>query len=237
MTRTIPALLACLLLMGAPAHAGFREARDSFDDLTASERTAVTLGLIAAGDFEGMAAQGFTPRLYRAIRDFEQREGFTTDGVLEADQLQRLEDLADDFYRQLGARDYDHPDTGARLLVPRGLFDDEKQTSEGLLFTRRDGMLSLVFLSFPARERSYEALWRTLSAESAEKRVVYQRRFDSRFVVTGFFRSSKFYTMMARDGRNTTGFTFSWGAPFEALGRKVSTFLANAWLAEIRGRH
>lgn len=235
MTRTIPALLACLLLMGAaPAHADYREARDTFDALTRSERTAVTLGLIAEGDFEGMAVQGFTPRLYRAIRDFERREGFIADGVLEPGQLQRLEEVAEAFYQQLGARYYDHRETGARLLVPRGLFDDEKQTPEGLLFTRRDGMLSLVFLSFPASERSYEALWATLSAEGADKRVIYDRRFDSRFVVTGFFRNSKFYTMMARDGRNTTGFTFSWGAPFEDLGRKISTFLANAWLAEIR---
>ena len=118
--------------------------------------------------------------------------------------------------------------------MPRGLFDAEKQTPEGLLFTRRDGMLSLIFLSFPVAEKSYDTLWRTLSAETEGKHVIYRRRFDSRFVVTGTFHQSKFYTMMARTGRTTTGFTFSWGEPYDALGRKVSTFLANAWLAQIR---
>lgn len=234
MTRIIPTLIAALLLLSTPAAADYGEARAHFEALSPESRTAVALGLIASGDFEGLAAQGFTPRLYRAIRDFEQREGFIDDGVLEDEQLQRLSAVAEDFYRQLGARYAEHPDTGARLLVPRRLFDAEKQTAEGLLFTRRDGMLSLVFLSFPATETSYEALWRKLSAETNGKRVVYERRFDSRFVVTGIFHESKFYTMMARDGRNTTGFTLSWGAPFEDLGRKLSTFLANAWLAEIR---
>jgi hypothetical protein len=234
MTRIILTLLTALVLMSAPARADYGDARAAFDDLTRRERASVTLGLIASGDFEGLAAQGFTERLYRAIRDFEQREGFIADGVLEPEQVQRLTDMADDFYRQLGARTYDHPDTDARLLVPRGLFDAEKETPEGLLFTRRDGMLSLVFLSIPRSEKSYDALWNSLSAESGGKRIVYERHFENRFVVTGFFHQSKFYTMMARTGSSTSGFTFSWGAPFEELGRKVSTFLANAYLAEFR---
>ena len=234
MTRFIAALFISLLLLAVPAWAGSSAGRASFEPLSPRERTAVMLGLIAAGDFEGMAAQGFTPRLSRAIRAFESREGFRSDGVIGPKEVQRLRQLADRFYRKLAPRYYAHPETGARLLVPRGLFDAERQTAEGLLFTRRDGLLSLVFLSFPTAEKSYDGLWRTLSTETAEKHIVYRRRFDSRFVVTGLFNHSKFYTMMARDGPRTTGFTFSWGAPEDALGRKVSTFLANAWLAEIR---
>ncbi|WP_146256058.1 peptidoglycan-binding domain-containing protein [Aestuariivirga litoralis] len=234
MTRIIPSLLISLVLASAPAHAGYPEAKASFEGLSRAERSAVTLGLIAAGTFEGLAALGFTPYLYRAIRAFERRHGMNEDGVLAPEQVQQLARLADDFYHQLGARSYRHPHTGARLLVPRGLFDSERQTAEGLLFTRRDGMLSLAFLSFPGTEKSYDRLWKTLSAATEGKHIVYERRFDNRFVVTGVFHQSKFYTMMARDGANTTGFTISWGAPYEALGRKLSTFLANAWLAEIR---
>lgn len=234
MTRPLIALIALLLATAAPARADYREARATFDELQPAEQATVVLGLIASGDFEGIAVRGFSVGLYDAIRSFEEHEGYAGDGVLELEQLQQLSELADDFDRQIGARYYDHPRTDARLLVPRRLFDDEKQTPEGLLFTRRDGMLSLVFLSFPESVKRYETLWETLSAPSGGKRIVYQRRFDSRFVVTGTFHRSKFYTMMARDGQRTTGFTFSWGAPYDQLGRKVSTFLANAWVAELR---
>lgn len=234
MTRTIAALLASLFLSSTPAQADYAEARDVFQELPTRERAAATLGLIATGDFDGLADHGFTPRFYRAMRNFEAREGFTVNGVPDPDELERLGKAADDFNRTLGPRHYVHPHTSASLLVPRALFDVEKETAEGLLFIRNDGMMSLAFLSFPANERSYESLWGTLSAPGADKRVIYQRRFANRFFVTGIFRTSKFYTMMARTGRSTTGFTFSWGAPFDELGRKVSTFLANAWLAEIR---
>lgn len=212
MTRTIAALLASLFLSSAAAHAGYAEARDVFQELPTRERAAATLGLIATGDFDGLAVHG----------------------VPDLDELERLGEAADDFNRTLGPRHYDHPHTSANLLVPRAHFDVEKETAEGLLFTRNDGMMSLAFLSFPANERSYESLWDVLSAPAADKNVIYQRRFANRFFVTVIFRASKYYIMMARTGRSTAGFTFSWGAPFDELGRKVSTFLANAWLAEIR---
>lgn len=220
-----------MLLTSLPARAEYGAARAVFAELPQQDQAMVVLGLIASGDFEAITRHGFSMGLYAALRRFEQREGFPEDGLLDGDQLQRLTDLASRFENRIGARYYTHPDGAARLLVPRRLFDAEKQTPEGLLFTRRDGHLSLMFISFPARERSYEQLWRSLSAGSADKTVIYQRRFDSRFVVTGRFRAAKFYTIMMRTGQATSGFTFSWGAPMEELGRKVSTFLANAFLS------
>lgn len=233
MTR-IATVFVALLLLSKPAQADYERARAAFERLPMGQQTAVALGLIAAGDFEALAVSGFTPELYQAIRRFERREGLSADGILRGAELRQLIHLADDFYERLGARFYDHPVSGVRLLVPRRLFDAEKEIPDGLLFTKLDGGLSLLFISVPETERSYDVLWATLSRQDEGKQIIYQRRFASRFVVTGYFGSSKFYTMMARTGRNTTGFTFSWGAPYEALGRKVSTFLANVYLAELR---
>jgi len=236
MKRTACTLLAVLWIMFPaaihPALADYPEARASFQSMPPRKQTAVALALIASGDFEGLAEHGFTRRLYRAVTSFERREGFRPDGVLGRAELDRLTVVADSFYDRLGTSYYTHPATGARLLVPRRLFDAERETPDGILFTRKDGMLSLIFLSFPSREKSFEQLWRTLSAEGEGKRVIYKRRFATHFVATGFFKSRKFYTWMARTGNSTTGFTFSWGAPWDEMGRKVSTFLANAYGAE-----
>lgn len=234
MKRIAPALLgaACLLALVVPAQADYASARERFEAMPPVKQTAVALALIASGDFEALAEHGFTRRLYRAILGFERREGFREDGVLDREQLDRLREIADSFYERLGTRYYTHPDTGARLLVPRRLFDAEKETADGLLFTRRDGMLSLIFLSFPAREKSFDTLWRTLASDGDGKRVIYARRFATHFVATGSLNGRKFYTWMTRTGASTTGFTFSWGEPWDDMGRKISVFLANAYGAE-----
>lgn len=231
MTRVIAAILAMLLLMSQPARADYREARDSFARLTQEDQAMVVLALIASGDFEGIARHDFTMGVYGALRDFERREGYRDDGVLDGDQLQHLGEIAARFRHEIGVRRYSHPVSGLPLLVPRGLFDAEKRTAEGLLFTRDDGVLSLLFIALPESEKSFEQLWRSLSQESADKRIIYERRFADRFVVTGTFRQSKFYTMMVRRGGHSTGFTFSWGAAMDEMGRKISTFLANAFAA------
>ena len=234
--KTAGAAVALWLLgWGAlPAFADYPEARQHYETLSEKQQTAIALALIASGDFEGLAEHGFTRRLYRAILNFERREGLRADGVLRGRELDRLTSVADRFYARLGNRFYTHPETGARLLVPRGLFDQEKNTPEGIVFSRRDGMLSLIFLSFPAEEKSFAELWHTLSASGADKRVTYKRHFENHFVSTGYFQGRKFYTWMARTGGSSTGFTVSWAAAWEETGRKVSTLLANAFLAEPR---
>lgn len=212
-----------------PAAADFREARASFESMSTKQQMEIASALIASGDFEGLAEHGFTRVLYRAILDFERREGFRADGVLGRSERQRLADVADRFYARLGNKYYTHPETGARLLVPRRLFDAEKRTPEGLLFTREDGMLSLIFLSFRDEDKSFADLWRTLTSGTEGRRITYKRRFASHFVATGFFTGRKFYTWMARTGGSTTGFSVSWADPWEKMGRKISVLLANAF--------
>jgi hypothetical protein len=116
--------------------------------------------------------------------------------------------------------------------VPRKLFDSERKTPDGMLFERGDGMLSLSFVSFPESTRSFEELYDTLSAGSADRRIIYKRRFATHFVATGFFTGRKFYTWMARTGGSTTGFTVSWSDAWEEMGRKLSVLLANAYRAD-----
>ena len=225
---------ACLLMLGAtgPAFADYTSAKHRFEALSPETQTSITLALIATGDFEGLSDHGYTHLLYKAIRSFETREAFVPDGILNREEAARLKALAEHFYARLGSRYYAHPETGAKLLVPRKLFDHEQSTEDGILFTRKDAMLSLSFVSFPSRRKSFEALYEQLSSTTPDKRVIYKRRFATHFVATGFFTGRKFYSWMAKTGNSSTGFTVSWSDDWEEMGRKVSVLLANAFLAQ-----
>jgi hypothetical protein len=234
MLRAFLAAIMLLLLGHGPALADYASGKARFDRLSPEQQTALTLALIATGDFESLAEFGYSRYLYQAIRRFEEREGYEADGVLGEDEIARLKALAENYYGKLGNRYYTHPRTGARILVPRKLFDEERNTEDGMLFTRDDGMLSLSFVSFPTGLKSFEELYATLSASTPDRRVIYKRRFATHFVATGFFTGRKFYTWMARTGGSTTGFTVSWSDEWEETGRKVSVLLANAFLADPR---
>lgn len=230
--RLIAALLFALMLSASPAAADYAGSKARFDRLPTDQQARLVLGLIATGDFEAIADHGYTSYLYKAIRSFEKREGYPADGVLDEEEIASLEAAAERFNIRLGNRYYTHSGTGARLLVPRKLFDSERKTEDGMLFTRDDGMLSLSFVSFPTRLRSFDEVYATLSGKTPDRRVIYKRRFASHFVATGYFTGRKFYTWMARTGASTTGFTVSWGEPWDAMGRKISVLLANAFLAD-----
>jgi serine protease Do len=215
-----------------PARADFDSARHSFNQFSDELQISVTLALIATGDFDGLIDFGFTRRLYNSVRSFERREGLRPDGVLEQQEMRRLKDIADAFYTKLGNQYYAHPVTGAKLLVPRQMFDREERTSEGLVFIREDHNLSLSFVSFPSIQKSFNALYATLTADTAERDVIYKRKLDSYFVATGSFKGRKFYTWMSKTGSSTTGFTVSWSNAWDGTGRRISSLLANSFVAK-----
>jgi hypothetical protein len=225
-----PFLLA--MVWPTSARADFDAARLAFNQLSDELQTSVTLALIASGDFDGLIDFGFTRRFYRSVRAFERREGLRADGVLEPVEMRRLKDIADGFYRKLGNRYYAHPVTGSKLLVPRQMFDREEETAEGIVFSREDQNLSLSFVSFPEPEKSFNELFATLTASTPERDVIYKRKRKTYFVATGTFKGRKFYTWMSKTGGSSTGFTVSWSAAWDDTGRKISSLLANSFLAD-----
>ena len=228
----LAALCMTILASATPARADFDSARRSFNQFSDELQTSVTLALIATGDFDGLIDFGFTRRFYNSVRSFERREGLRPDGVLEQQEMRRLKDVADAFYAKLGNSYYTHPVTGAKLLVPRQMFDREEKTGEGLVFSREDQNLSLSFVSFPETERGFNELYATLTANTAERDVIYKRKLKSYFVATGTFKGRKFYTWMSKTGSSLTGFTVSWSNAWDDTGRKISSLLANSFLAE-----
>lgn len=235
MPRTLVNIMVACLLLGwtpSPGLADYGSARARFATLDGEQQTAVTLALVATGDFDGLADFGFTRRLYDAVRRFERREGLRADGVLDRDELKLLARTADGFYSELGSKYYTHPSGLSRLLVPRRLFDREQKVAGGLVFTRGDRHLSLDYVAVPGAEKSFRSLFSSMTRNTRGRDVIYARLFTNHFVVTGLFNGRKFYSWFYRYPKASVGFTVSWSETWDSTGRKVSSLLANSFLPE-----
>lgn len=230
MNLTLSSALA--IATAGPALADYPTAKANFERLSREQQAAVTLGLVATGDFDGLFDFGFTRRLYGAIREFESREHLQADGILEPREMERLQMQSQSFYQDLDSKFYPHPTVEAKLLVPRKLFDQERREGTDVVFTRDDRNLSLNFTAFPVSERSFADLYAAMVAPTPDRVVTYTRLFRSHFVVTGTFRGHLFYSWFNRLPDASVGFTLSWSKSWDQQGRKLSALLANTLQVE-----
>lgn len=225
-------LLTALIGLGSgAARADYASARQAFDELPIQQQTSIGLALVATGDFEGLIEFGFSPRLYRSLIAFEREHGFAANGILDSEERQALTAASSRFFSEIGSGYDEHPGSGARLLVPHKLFDSRKATEGGFLYERRDGAMSLSFVAFPEATKSYDTLYAAMSRGGGDRDVIYTRKFKRYFVVTGMFNGRKFYSWMSRGKSYTSGFTYSWNDASDEMGRKISTLLANSFVA------
>jgi len=221
------AVIALLAAIAPPAGADVLDARRHFLAASGDEQFETMVGLIATGDFNGFSFQGFTQRFYRAILDFEKREGLVADGILVPDELERLKERASTFLAFANFMDYKHPTTGTELIVPRRLFDREVPYSKGISFFRNDRQLMLSFAAHPASAARFEALFDILRKPASDRSISYARLKPDFFVVNGINKGRKFYTIMRRTRYGSEGFTLTWGDDFETSASRLSTFMAN----------
>ncbi len=233
-SRSTAALAAVVCLMPGAARADYASARQAYEMLPIHQQTSIGLALIATGHFEGLVEFGFSRRLYRSLLAFERGHGLAADGILSVRERRLLAEDANRFFLEIGT-DYDvHPASGAKLLVPHKLFDRKVNADGGFLYERGDGAMSLSFVAFPERAKGYDALYAAMAQGNGDRDIIYTRKFRRYFVVTGMFHGRKFYSWMSRGKTYTSGFTYSWNDASEATGRKISTLLANSFIAGTR---
>lgn len=227
------------LLLGAPivvfcstgASADFSAAKAAYERLPPDEQAAVTINLIATGDFNGFHRNGFSERYYRAILAFEKRERLFEDGIIADDELSLLKSRADKFFGEIGLKKYIHPIVGSAAYIPRSLFDREKQYEKGIAFETTDKRLSLSFSAHSVNDKTFVDLFELLSTPSYNRSVSYKRMKDSFFVVNGDYKGRDFYTYMERISYGSTGFTLTWKREIGPLASRLATLMANGFSA------
>lgn len=222
-----------LLFQGvfSDARADYAEAERYFRALNDEDKITLGLGLIATGDFEGLLDYGFTRRFYRAITSFQSREGFPVTGVLLPAEFVRLKARWSQFGLEMGFEAVKHPDSGAKLMVPKRVLDIASKTPRGFAFERADENISLSFVAYSDSQKTFAQLYETLALPTAQRQVSYKIIKGAFFVSTGTYRGKKFYTWMNAVPGGSTGFTISWTAHSEETGHRLALLLANTFLA------
>lgn len=220
------AIAFCMLMLAPAARADFSSAQQAFYRLTTDEKVQVVLGLIATGDFNGIYMGEYTQRLHAAIEVFQARHRFTPSGVLHPYQTQKLNERLANFLKPLGLRAY-VLDNGAKLLIPRALFDTEDRTNGGLAFERNDSTLSLTFETVAGR--TFEDLFNRFTSVSSNRTVGYKALRPQYFVSSGVYKGKSFYTWFNRGTDGPTGFTLSWMEQQKWVANRLTILLANAF--------
>ena len=223
------ALIANTLFTTSVAMADYNDAKTNFDKLPPEEQAHIVIGLITTGDFSGLMDYGFTRRLYRSLTSFENREGFTADGIITASERDRLDNYSRKFFSDLGVEMVQHPLSGATLPVPKAIFDTSNRTENGFAYERSDKSLSLNFVAYPSSQRSFTGLFERFSTDTGTRQVDYKILREHFFVASGTYKGRRFYTWMSKVPIGTTGFTLSWSSNFNSLGAKLSILLANSF--------
>ncbi len=226
------AVLFGILAASAPAQADFASARREFGKLDIAKQAKVSLGLIATGDFDGLAGLGFTKRLYNAIITFQRREGMNPDGTLDAQQIEVLVDRFQKFAADKDIRRARNPMSGSEALIPFAMFDTQDKTHRGIVFNRKDAQLQISFETFAGSEVSFKQLYDQMSGPKAEKFVEYKTYKPQYFVVSGLFEGKHFYMYMAATPSESTGFVVTYDTSMLVLGQRTAVLMANSFTAQ-----
>jgi Superinfection immunity protein len=228
---TLATLTSLVTFAATPAHADYYDAKLHFESLSADDRFKSILGLESTGDFNGLISLGYTERLYRAILAFEKKNNLEVDGKLQSWEINRLDSEGHILFNEVGFTDYKNSKVGSTLWVPRKLFDSEVAIDNGISFQREDRGYSLSFVAHTNDQSTFENLFEVIRTPSDIRTIDYQKIRDNFFVVTGSNKGRNFYTYMERIPTGTTGFTLSYKVENSILAGKLSTVLANSFLA------
>jgi hypothetical protein len=214
-----------------PAYADYYDAKLHFETLSVDDRSNAALGLEASGDFNGLTILGYTERFYKSILAFETKNNLEVDGKLQPWEINRLNSETDILNNQVGFSKYKNDKVGSILMVPRKLFDSEIAIDNGISFRREDKGYSLSFVAHTNDQSTFENLFEVFRTPSNIRSIDYQKIRDNFFVVTGSNKGRNFYTYMERIPTGTTGFTLTYKVENSILAGKLSTVLANSFLA------
>jgi serine protease Do len=221
-----------VLFAGAvPASANYESARRAYSKLERSEKATVTLGLIATGDFDGLAWLGFTKTFYSAVIAFQKREGMKADGIISDEELAILANRFSEFsakYKLTMARN--HIST-SETLIPLALLETEKETHRGVAYGRKDKQFEVSFEVFPFAEISYRDNFDQMVRPKADKRVTFKTITPGYFVVAGVFEDRAFTLFMDAEPLESTGFMISYSPTYADVGRQMAALMANAFVA------
>lgn len=200
-----------------PAHAapppGYGRAAQSFEQYALRQRILAQILLIATGYTNFVPMEHMTPRLFKALRDFEADNGFAADGILDKVEVDKLIAVAAPYLDLWSFRSIGYPDRPYAIWAPTGLGLVRSQTESGLHFRDPQGRLTVHLLSLT--NTSARALYRGILVEAEREGTdVHYKPFVDRedwFVISATAADGRDrYYRYHQDGDRVTGFALEW---------------------------
>jgi serine protease Do len=224
----LPSALIC-----GPALADFQQAKHEFSALDEQTRVSIALGLVATGNYEGVAKYEFSEKLYRAITAFQNQQGWTADGSLNAEELAILDQAYAQFSNELGLVLAVNPKFGSQVLVPLAKLDaGASSTARGVVYDSRDGKFEVSLELFPKSEVSFRRLYKNMTGPVKNKVVQTSLITDQYFMVMGTFEGNFFDMFMFDTETGITGYVVTYHPSMRAFGRKTALIMANSFRPE-----
>jgi len=205
----------------------YAASRRWFESYPFKERVFLQLSLILVGQYNGLADGVFGRNTFNALRQFQREADRHADGVLSADEEDLLVRKAAAVYRLFGFEKTTDAATGLTFFAPLALTTETSSTRRGSSWKSRSGQLEIESLSIPDAEISYLDLYSRLIAENRHRRVTYSTVGDRFFVVSGMDGEQNFYVKIDRASGRSVGFSLSWTAQVDTIGKRLAVFMAS----------
>lgn len=188
----------------------YAAAAAQYNGLSLNQRMHLQLLLAAEGSWPAVPNRDFSMRLFSAITQFQNAQGYSPDGLLSPEQIGRLNDIVRPFFERWGLIEVFHPSRPHSIWVPKRILDRETRTSYGTNFRSSFQHLSLSFDHVQADVQSMYRL--VLNRTDQVKNIDYRiMRKDFFVVVKTMQNGNRSYMRFHRDGAGVTGFHLIWG--------------------------
>jgi serine protease Do len=201
------------------------------------QRILFQIMLTSAGYWNAISNETFGKRLFNAIQRFQQENGFAADGILNAQQFDRLTELSEPKLRSWRFRKIKHPERMQQIWIPTGLGLQAVRNANGINYSEPQKRIAVSFLTFEYL-RTSDFFANTLNTLVEKNAVIrYKTIKQNWFVISASTPDGiDHYYRFHQDGTNVTGFMLFWqNSNGNVSGERIATLMSASISADVLG--
>ena len=239
-------LLSCALISFIYLHVeaiaqtsptSYGEAENAFMGMSLDQRIKMQVLLTAAGYWPAVPTASFSTRLFDAIEKFQGDNGFVALGVLNNEQMEKLQLVGGSYLNRWNFEAIKHPMANVEVWVPMGLPMFERLTPAGLAFTNSSYGVLLAYDFYPEFNLrfSFEALLSKLRRNGST--IYYTKLYQGDFFVVSYSDGgTDAYVRYHQLGTGGIGFSLYWNHnATDAHIERIATLISGSLWSAVTG--
>ena len=200
--------LLCIEAIAQTSLIEYGEAENAFMSMSLDQRIKTQVLLTAAGYWPAVPTANFDTRLFDAIEKFQADNGFVALGVLNREQMERLQSVGGSYLNRWQFEAIKHPLANVEIWVPIGLPMFERSTPTGLAFTNSTYGVLLAYDFYPEFTLRFSFNSLLTKLRQSGSRIYYTKLHrDDFFVVSYSDGATDAYVRYHQLGTSGIGFS------------------------------